>query len=235
MIANDLSIYSDYADEWWKSGSPRFKSLHNITPFRLNIIYSNLGSLNKLKVADLGCGGGLISIPLINDGALVTGVDISQESIECAKLASKDGGNFICSDIRNTPLSSESFDVVLLADVLDHIKDFDRVLKEAFRILKPGGRMFVGTINRTFRSWFFAIFLGEGLKLIPPGTHDRRLFIKPYELIEEASRVGFTFQKIQGETPNILATIKSNAISLRLSKSLSLAYSAFFQKPFYEK
>jgi 2-polyprenyl-6-hydroxyphenyl methylase / 3-demethylubiquinone-9 3-methyltransferase len=230
MTANDLSIYSNYANEWWQPGAPRFRSLQRITPFRLELISELIGSVAGKHVVDLGCGGGLLSIPLIKSGALVTGVDISAESVAVAKKQADGRGEFLVSDIVSLPISDNSADIVLLADVLDHIPQFVKALREAVRILKPSGKLFVGTINRTWSAWFFAIFLGETLRLIPPGTHDYRLFIKPNELISAAEQLGLKLLAIQGESPEILPTIGRWAISLKKSNSLSVAYSVVFQK-----
>lgn len=230
MPANDLTIYSEFAHEWWKAGSPHFRSLQNLTPFRLSLIEEMLGPVNGKAIADLGCGGGLLSIPLLNSGASVSGIDLSANSIEAAKDASNGRGNFSCGNICSTHFQDNTFDIVLLADVLDHIKNYEVALKEAHRILKIGGKLFVGTINRNFLSWFFAIFLGEGLKLIPRGTHDYNLFITPRELIDNAISTGFRFIQIQGEAPNLLKTISSWAISLKKSNSLAIAYTAIFEK-----
>ncbi len=234
-MKNDLSIYSQYAEEWWTSGSPRFRSLQNLTPFRLSLISELIGDLRGKRVLDLGCGGGLIAVPLLEKGVEVTGVDLSAESIEAAKVASRGRGKFIVGDICSLDFPSSSFDCVLIVDVLDHIPHFSKVLSEASRVLKSQGKLFVGTLNRTFLSHFLAITLGETLGFIPKGTHDSKLFIKPSELVETANIYGLKAINVQGEWPLCFKTILNRAIALRKSESKSVAYSAVFEKSAYAK
>ena len=230
MVVNDLTIYSRFAEEWWVPGAPRFRSLQNITPFLLELIDELVGDCAGKRVYDIGCGGGLVSVPLLDRGASVTGVDISEASINVAKIATKGRGTFIVGDAREVPLSDSSADVVLLMDVVDHIKDYSRAVCEAYRLVKPGGYVYIGTINRTWQSWLGAILLGEGLRLIPPGTHDHSMFISPGELQSVGSEAGLTFIKAQGERVLLVPTIQRWAISLARSKSCALAYSMLFQR-----
>lgn len=226
---NDLTIYEKYSSEWWDPNSPRFRSLQKVTEFRIKQIDLWFGCLKGATAIDVGCGGGLLSIPLIERGAKVFGVDLSPGSLETARRASGGQGTFVEADARNLPLETSSADFVLLADVLDHIEDYPNALREARRVLKPSGLLYVNTINRTFRSWLFAIVLGEGTRLIPPGTHDHRLFITPQELEKEAKRLGLQLEAIQGEAPCIWPTIKHWAITFRATDSHAIAYSALFR------
>lgn len=230
MVRNDLTIYSDFADEWWIPGAPRFRSLQALTPFRLELINSILGTQSGKTVLDIGCGGGLISKPLLDQGANVYGLDLSAESVNAARKACAGRGDFRTGDARNLPFSDAYFDTVFMADLLDHIPDYPLALSEASRVLKSGGQLFVGTINRNFWAAFLTVTVSEGLRLIPPGTHDPKLFIKPEELIASARAHKLDFQSIQGETPLFWKTIFSWAIHLKRSSSLLVAYSAVFQK-----
>ncbi len=230
MIGNDLTIYSEYADEWWLPGSPRFRSLQNLTPFRLSLIRQHIGEVKGLRILDLGCGGGLVAIPLLNQGAEVVGCDISGESIAAATRAANGRGEFLRCDAREIPFSDESFDHVLLMDLVDHIPDYGKALQEAARVVKPGGKVFVGTINRTYTSKFFAIILGEGLGLIPKGTHSHSMFIKPHELIAAASVAGLSVFARQGERIQFFRTLTKWAISMERGRSDSVAYSIVFTK-----
>ncbi len=229
-MRNDLTIYSRYAHEWWIKGAPHFRSLQNLTPFRLALIDEFVGDLSGKKVLDLGCGGGLISVPLIERGAIVTGIDQSNESIKAAQIASHGRGTFVTGDIHKLNIDSGTMDCVILADVLDHIPHFGRVLREASRTLRKGGRLFAGTLNRNQLSHFLTITLGESLGFIPKGTHNSQLFIRPHELKETAGLCGLECKKLQGEWPVFFETILRRAITLRRSKSLLVAYSAVFEK-----
>ena len=230
MVANDLTIYSRFAEEWWVPGAPRFRSLQNITPFRLELIDELVGDCSGKCVFDIGCGGGLISVPLLDRGAVVTGIDISKESIQVAKEATKGRGTFLVGDAREVPLPDASADIVLLMDVVDHIKDYSRAVSEAYRLVKPGGYVYLGTINRTWQSWIGAIVLGEGLRLIPPGTHDHSMFVTPQELEAVGRSAGLTFIKSQGERVLLAPTILRWAVTLARSKSCALAYSMLFKR-----
>lgn len=229
-MSNDLTIYSNFAHEWWDPHAPHFRTLQNLTPFRLSLIEELIGDLGNKKVADLGCGGGLIAVPLINKGAYVTGIDLSAESIEVAKKASEGKGEFFVGDVCNLSLAAHSFDAVLMVDLLDHIPNYPHALNVAANLLRPGGKLFVGTINRTPLAWISAILLGEGLNFIPKGTHKFDLFIKPHELIKAAEKTGLQLLKLQGEWPLVFSTIKRRAITLRKSNSCAIAYSCAFEK-----
>lgn len=228
MVANDLSIYSEYADEWWNPRAPRFHSLQRITPLRLAVIEEWCGNLEGKTVADIGCGGGLIAVPLLERGAHVIGIDLSAKSLVVAQNKALRRGRFMVADACTVPLANESVDLVVLADVLDHVPDFERAIAEAARLIKPGGYVFTNTLNRTFRSWLLALVLGEGLRLIPPGTHDYRLFIRPAELIAAAERHGLRLIHSQGEFPKVIDTLLHWSIGLKRSSSMSVMYSMCF-------
>lgn len=230
MPANDLSIYSEYAHEWWIPGSPRFGSLQNITPFRLALIREWCGGIEGKDIFDLGCGGGLLAVPLIQEGARVVGIDQSERSVAVAGAAAAGSGTFACGDICSVPFPSQSADLVLLADVLDHIPSYPQALREAARLLRPGGKLFVSTLNRTWIGRLLTVVLGEGLRLIPPGTHDHRLFLKPEEIVSVATSLGLDTCHLQGEWPDFIQTIRHWSITLRKSRSTAVAYCLLFHK-----
>lgn len=227
---NDLSIYSKYAEEWWRPGSPRFRSLQNLTPFRLEMIREACGPVQGKRLYDLGCGGGLLAVPLLDDGAIVTGVDLSAESLRVARVAARGRGTFIEGDVTRVELPSDSADIVLLADVLDHVPDYHRALAEAARLTKPGGTVFAGTINRTIASYIAAIVLGEGLRLVPPGTHRHDMFITPEELLSAAKMAGLRHQHTYGERIAVWDTVSRWAVTFKRSARCSVAYSMVFER-----
>lgn len=227
---NVLSIYDTHAQEWWNQRSPYFRSLLSITPYRLGLIEEMIGSADGKVVVDLGCGGGLIAVPLLNKGANVIGVDLSEASLNEARFRSDGRGEFIQGDARTVELEYQCADVVVLADLVDHISDYAKVLENAARILRPGGRAFVSTINRTVRSRVLAISLAEGIGLIPRGTHDYRMFVRPSELINAASGVGLKLDRLIGQRVQIVKTLKYWAIAVQEGKSLALGYAAYFTR-----
>ena len=135
MTVNDLSIYENYAQNWWNPSALQFRSLINITPFRLKLITDWIGPVKDLNIIDLGCGGGLISLPLLAQGAKVTGIDLSPASIQAIKERSQGQGTFFSSDLTNVNLAAASADVVILADVLDHIPNYPLVIEKAAKAL----------------------------------------------------------------------------------------------------
>ncbi|MDD2941477.1 MAG: bifunctional 2-polyprenyl-6-hydroxyphenol methylase/3-demethylubiquinol 3-O-methyltransferase UbiG [bacterium] len=229
-VRNDLSIYNTQASGWWDPASLAFRSLQSITVFRLEQLLSWVGDIEGKVVVDIGCGGGLMSVPLAQRGAQVTGFDLSEPSLAEARRHAPAGAVFIAADARSIPFPDNSADIVILADILDHIADYDVVFAEVARILRPDGYLYVNTINRTWQSWLLAYQIGEMVRLIPPGTHDFSLFIKPSELLEVAEQNHFTVCAWQGEAPSILRTAMKWAIVFRKTASLAVAYSALFKR-----
>jgi len=229
-ITNDLTLYENYADDWWKTTGGKFKSLQSISHFRLATLQEWFGDVAGKTIIDLGCGGGLLAVPLIELGADVIGVDISEKSLQAARTQAKGKGQFIAADIRKVPLPDNIADAIVIADVLDHIPDYSRVIAEAARLLKPQGLLYVNIINRTWQSYIAALLLGEGLGFVPKGTHDYRLFIKPQELLTATENSGFSAVHWMGEIPAVWKSIKNWRVYFKSSKSLAVAYGGLFRK-----
>ena len=230
MKRNDLDIYERHAHEWWEPGSPTFRSLQAITKFRLSLIDRWFGDVSGKTILDLGCGGGLLSAPLSERGAKMIGVDLSPASVEEARKRSRSDAQYICADIRTVPLPSRIADHIILGDVLDHVSDYHRVLEETSRLLRPGGLAFMSTINRNPLASFLAVTVGENIGLVPKGTHDPKMFVKPKELAEKAERAGLKLLRWQGERPALGKTVRTWAIHFASCRSLSIAYSGLFQR-----
>jgi len=230
MVRNDLQLYERYAHEWWEAGSPTFRSLQAITKFRLALLQRWFGEVSGKTVLDLGCGGGLLCAPLSHRGGKVTGVDLSPASLEQAKRRSAADAQYFAADIRNVPLPPRIADLIILGDVLDHIPDYESVLGETARLLKPGGLVFMSTLNRNPLASFLAVTVGEGIRLVPKGTHDPKFFVKPKELAEKAERVGLEAIEWQGERPAIRKTVRTWAVHFTACRSLSIAYSGLFRR-----
>lgn len=183
-----------------------------------------------MKVVDLGCGGGLFSIPLAQRGASVTGVDISKESIEVARAQRVRNTNFLVADACQTGLPTESFDLALITDVLEHIEHWEDALVEGFRLVRPGGYLFVSTLNKTWRSWFLAIQVCERLGLVPRGTHSYELFIKPCHIAERANALGGRVLSITGSRPRLLKTLREWTVWLSPHRDVSVSYTMMLRK-----
>ena len=231
-VRNDPRIYERHAADWWDTRSPVFRSLHEVNRLRLELVRAWLGPrLAGACVVDLGCGGGLLAAPLAELGARVLGVDLSQQSLLAARGSPGAGvKRFVRGDMLRLPLRSGCARIVLLADALEHVEDAARCLREAARILAPGGHLYVNTLNRTWRARLLAVELAERIGMIPRGTHDPRLFVRPDELERMAAAAGLRLLRLQGEAPRLAATLRKRAIVLRPCASLAVGYSALLER-----
>ena len=227
---NDLDLYERHAGDWWDPGAHAFRSLHAVNRFRLGLLREWFaGRLAGLRVADLGCGGGLLAVPLLlEDKADVVGVDIGAASVAAAR--SRGGERFVRGDVLRVPFAAGAFDLVLLSDVVEHVEDVARALREASRVLRPDGRCYVSTLNRTRRAKRLAVDLAEGIGLVPRGTHDPAMFVTPERLERDASVAGLALERVQGERVDVWRTLRRWAITLRKSDDLSVTYSVLFRK-----
>lgn len=216
---------------WWDEDCRAFASLRALSSFRSALLARWLGdALREAVVIDLGCGGGLLSVPLARAGARVLGVDLATQALGAARQQGGERLLAVRGDLEAAPVGDGVADVVLLADVLEHVADPAAAVGEAVRLLRRGGHLFVNTINRTLRSRLFAITLGEGLGYVPRGTHEWRLFVRPDELDAMAAAAGCVRVQRCGEAPRLLATVRTGAVQLRPSRSLAVGYAALFQK-----
>jgi 2-polyprenyl-6-hydroxyphenyl methylase/3-demethylubiquinone-9 3-methyltransferase len=228
---NDLDLYERQASDWWDERSHAFRSLHGVNRFRVHLIAEWLGDRVKgARVVDLGCGGGLLAQSMLAGGASVVGIDLSHGSVRAARQHLDGRSLFAQGDVCKAPLSSGCADIVLLADVLEHLHEPDAALHEAARLLRPGGLAYVNTINRSWRARLLAVTVAEGLGLVPRGTHDPALFIRPDELERAAGRAGMHLVRLQGEVPDLIRTVRRWTIELSKSASQAVTYSALLEK-----
>ena len=181
----EIKKFSDIAEEWWNKDGD-FKPLHVINPLRANYIKEKT-ELKDKKVLDVGCGGGLLCEALYDYGAKVTGIDAAGPGIEVAKIHAKDSSKNIKYFEKTAEQllldKREYFDVVACLEVLEHVPDPKSLVKTCIQLLKPGGALFLSTINKNPRSWITAIVGAEYIfKLLPKGTHEFDKFIKPSSL-----------------------------------------------------
>jgi 2-polyprenyl-6-hydroxyphenyl methylase/3-demethylubiquinone-9 3-methyltransferase len=196
----DNEYYEAIDELWWDPAGPA-AILHAINRPRVDFYLRQLGDLHGRLVLDAGCGGGLVARELAAAGATVVGLDRSLGSLGVARRAvSRRGGSGdppgvprwdgpmgafrpAQGRLERLPFADGAFDVVVAADVLEHVPDLPAAVTELARVLAPDGRLVFDTINRTPWSWFTAVFgLERWLRVVPRGTHDWRLFIRPAEL-----------------------------------------------------
>ncbi|GBG02733.1 ubiquinone biosynthesis O-methyltransferase [Azospira sp. I13] len=203
----ELQKFSDLAHRWWDPKS-EFKPLHDINPLRLQWI-DDYVSLAGKKVLDVGCGGGLLSEGMAECGAQVTGIDLSEKALGVAKLHLLESGRSV--DYRH--ISAEelaaqepgTFDAVTCLEMLEHVPDPASTVAACARLVKPGGQVFLSTLNRNPKAYLFAVIGAEYLlKLLPKGTHDYAKFIKPSELSRHCKAADLEVSELIGMSYNPL-------------------------------
>ena len=232
----EIEKFSKIADEWWNVEG-KFKPLHKFNPLRIKYIkekvmhHFNINSksepLKNIELLDIGCGGGLLSEPMCRLGAKVTGIDASQKNIYVASYHSKKNKlkiNYLCSSPENIKLKKK-FDVILNMEVVEHVDDLNLFLKKSSLMLKKNGLMFISTLNKTLKSYIFAIIGAEYvLKWLPVGTHDWNKFVKPEELVNITKNNNLELIKIDGVFFNLLKN------EWMISKDQSVNYITQFKK-----
>lgn len=190
-IRNNLAIYDDVADAWWSDEIRWVRTLKNLVPGRLKWFDRHVAWEGK-DVLDLGCAGGFMAEAMAEKGAQVTGIDPAAQAIEAARAHAESSGYDIRYDVgvgEALPYADGSFDCVVCVDVLEHVQDLDQVLREVERVLRPGGVFLFDTINRNPMARLATITVAEDiLGLLPKGTHDPEMFIKPSELRDALER-----------------------------------------------
>ena len=212
----EIEKFSNMADEWWDPHG-KFKPLHKFNPIRIKYIKENIirqfktknknKPLSGINILDIGCGGGLLSEPMCRLGANVTGIDASTKNVKISKLHAKKDNlkiNYICSSPEKLKISKK-FDVILNMEIVEHVEDISFFLKSCSKLLNKNGLMFVATINKTLKSYVFAIVGAEYvLRWLPIGTHDWEKFVKPEELKEILSKNNLFLKKLDGMHFNII-------------------------------
>jgi len=208
----ELQKFSDLAHRWWDPTS-EFRPLHEINPLRLEWINARAPLAGK-RVADIGCGGGILAESMARKGAQVTGIDLSEKALKVADLHSLESG----VQVRYEMVSAEElaarepaqYDVVTCMEMLEHVPDPAAVVRACATLVKPGGQVFFSTINRNPKSYLFAVIGAEYvLRLLPKGTHDYAKFITPAELAHSIRNAGLTLDTFKGMTYNPFTKIYS--------------------------
>ena len=212
----EIEKFSNIAEEWWDP-TGKFKPLHKFNPIRISYIKNNIikslklknieKPLKKVKILDIGCGGGLLTEPMKKLGADVVGIDASEKNIKVAKLHAKKNNldiNYFCTSPENFNTKMK-FDVILNMEIVEHVEDVDLFLASSCRLLKKGGIMFVATLNKTLKSYIFAIIGAEYiLRWLPIGTHEWEKFVKPNDLINILKIYNLKLDSLDGMKLNIV-------------------------------
>ncbi|MDO8279021.1 MAG: bifunctional 2-polyprenyl-6-hydroxyphenol methylase/3-demethylubiquinol 3-O-methyltransferase UbiG [Burkholderiaceae bacterium] len=198
----ELAKFSDLAHRWWDPES-EFRPLHQINPLRLDWI-DTLAPLKGRRVVDVGCGGGILADAMARKGADVLGIDLAAKPLKIAQLHALEAGTAGVSyrEISAEALAAEqpaSFDTVTCMEMLEHVPDPASIVRACASLVKPGGWVFFSTINRSAKSFAFAIVGAEYLlKLLPRGTHEYAKMIRPSELAAHCRAAGLELTESRG-------------------------------------
>jgi 2-polyprenyl-6-hydroxyphenyl methylase/3-demethylubiquinone-9 3-methyltransferase len=203
----ELDKFGELAHRWWDPNS-EFKPLHDINPLRIDWIDQSVG-LHGKRILDVGCGGGLLSEGMATRGAEVTGIDLSEKPLGVAKLHLLETGQKV--DYRKISVEElaeqmpGAFDAVTCLEMLEHVPNPSSVITACARLVKPGGQVFLSTLNRNPKSYLFAVIAAEYvMKMLPKGTHDYAKFIKPSELARWAKLANLEPEELIGMSYNPL-------------------------------
>jgi 2-polyprenyl-6-hydroxyphenyl methylase / 3-demethylubiquinone-9 3-methyltransferase len=216
---DEVAHFARLAGQWWDPHGP-WETLHRFNPVRLGYIRdeaaahfsrdpARLDSLAGLRILDIGCGGGVLSEPLARLGAAVVGVDPVENNIAAAKVHAAQAGlsiDYRAATAEALAEAGETFDIVLAMEVIEHVADFRLFVEVSAALVKPGGLMFVATLNRTMKSFALAIVGAEYiLRWIPRGTHQWDKFITPDELELALEQSGLRVIEETGVIYNLFA------------------------------
>jgi 2-polyprenyl-6-hydroxyphenyl methylase/3-demethylubiquinone-9 3-methyltransferase len=214
----ETAKFAAMAEEWWDTEG-KFAPLHKLNPVRLEFLRDRIcdrfgrdGQGNRplegLALADVGCGGGLLSEPMARLGATVTGIDAGEKNIRIATAHAEAVGvevEYRRDSVEAMAARGEAFDVVLNMEVVEHVADVDLFLGASAALVKPGGMMFLATLNRTLKAFGLAIVGAEYvLGWLPRGTHDWNKFVRPSELAAPLRHAGLEMTEITGVVYNPL-------------------------------
>ena len=212
----EIEKFSKLAEEWWNP-TGKFKPLHKFNPIRIeyvrNIIIKHFKiknskkPLNKFSLLDIGCGGGLLSEPMCRLGADVTGIDASKKNIEISKIHAKEKKlkiNYL--NLSPEKLNTKKkYDIILNMEIVEHVDNLNYFIKTCSNLLKKNGLMFVATLNRTLKSYIFAVVGAEYiLKWLPIGTHEWNKFVRPEELSEICFKYNLKLNEESGVVFNLV-------------------------------
>lgn len=204
--AKEIAKFDALAEQWWDPNG-KYKTALAFNQARLAFIneqiQAHFAAQNRenktLSVLDVGCGGGLISEPLALNGFDVTGIDASALSVEVARrhaIASKTSVKYIHCLAEDLDPLQKRYDVVINAEVVEHVPDQQKLIEQCCRLVNPGGILILATLNRTVKSWIIAILGAEYfMRYLPIGTHSWKKFVKPEELVEWTGN--FQFEPVE--------------------------------------
>lgn len=234
----EVEKFSRIADEWWNE-TGKFKPLHKFNPIRISYLRrkivehfsldeKSLTPFSALKILDVGCGGGLVAEPFARMGADVTAIDAAKKNIAVAKIHAQKSGlkiDYQTSSVEELAAGEKKYGVVLALEIIEHVADVENFVASCAKLVKPGGLLFIATMNRNLKSLALAKVAAEYiLRWVPAGTHDWKKFLKPSEVNAYAASCDLALQEIRGFEFNLLQC------EWRESEDLDVNYIAVFLK-----
>ncbi|MCD8548131.1 MAG: bifunctional 2-polyprenyl-6-hydroxyphenol methylase/3-demethylubiquinol 3-O-methyltransferase UbiG [Aeromonadaceae bacterium] len=225
----EIAKFEALADRWWDPQG-EFKPLHQLNPLRLDWISDHCEGLFGKQVLDVGCGGGILAEAMALRGGQVLGLDMGREPLQVARLhALETGVELSYQQGTAEELAAQrpgQFDVVTCMEMLEHVPDPASVVQACARLVKPGGKVFFSTINRTVKARLLMIVAAEQLlKMVPKGTHDPAKFIQPAELSRYCESAGLLLRQMSGVVYNPLTG------RFRLSPDVDVNYQLYCERP----
>tara|TARA_B100000963_G_scaffold359123_1_gene385525 strand:- start:22261 stop:22992 length:732 start_codon:yes stop_codon:yes gene_type:complete len=233
---DEINKFNKLAKEWWDPKG-KFAPLHKFNPIRqeylvnkisehFNLNLNNQNPFNKINILDVGCGGGLLCEPLSRLGANVTGIDAAKTNIEVAKIHMRENDlNINYLNKKPEEIKGENFDVILCMEIIEHVEDVNFFIESCVSLMKNNGLIFFATLNKTLKSFLFAIVGAEYiLRWLPRGTHDWKKFISPNEIINKVSKHCLAHVATEGVIYNPFKN------RWNLSNDIDVNYMCYFKK-----
>jgi len=204
---DEISHFANDSADWWNMDGA-FAPLHRMTPARIRFLKDTIGPIKGKTILDIGCGGGLVSVPLCRLGAKVTGIDADAQAIQVATQHAKAQNlslDFIHGAAEDLVAKNKKFDIVMALEVIEHVQNPSLFVDLCAQLVKPDGLVIFSTLNRNWKSYALGIIAAERiLKWVPQGTHDWKKFIKPSELSKICENSGLFLKDAKGMVYNPL-------------------------------
>lgn len=210
--SDEIAKFEKIAEEWWDPEG-KFKPLHRMNPLRIKYLkrlicahydldFDSNKALENLDILDIGCGGGLIAVPFTKMSATMTAIDASDKNIKIAKTYATRNNldiNYQTATAEKLAAEKKQYSIIFALEIIEHVKSPSEFINVISQLVKPGGMMFISTINRTMKAYLFAILGAERvMRWLPVGTHDYDKLVKPSEIDQECRKYNLELKEFKG-------------------------------------